>query len=306
MLHIFKVLILSLFFSQAFAKPQVAITQIVAHPSLDQIRQGILDELIDQKLIQKSLKDVIYQNAQGNITIAAQIAQRFVALDSKVIVAITTPSAQTIAKAVKDTSIPVVFGGVTDPIGAGLVPQLQGHKIRMTGTIDLPSPQDQIALIQKILPKIQKIGVIYNPSETNSQKQVQGIKDIAAKSGLIIEETTAFKTADVAQATAHLVGKVEAILLPNDNTAIAALETIIKTATKGHIPVFASDPESVKNGALAAVANDQYQVGRETGKIVAALLKGEDIQEIDIKVIKASKYYFNKKAFKHFKLTYPS
>lgn len=305
MSHIFKFLILSLFFSQAFAKPQVAITQIVAHPSLDQIRQGILDELIDQKLIQKDLTDVIYQNAQGNITIAAQIAQRFVALDSSVIVAITTPSAQTLAKAIKDTSIPVVFGGVTDPIGAGLVPKLQGHKTRITGTIDLPSPQDQISLIQKILPKVQKIGIIYNPSETNSQKQVQGIKEIAAKSSLIVEEAPAFKTADIAQATAYLVKKVDVILLPNDNTAIAALETIIKTATKGHIPVFASDPESVKNGALAAVANDQYQVGRETGKMIATILKGQDIRKMDIKIIKASKSYFNKKAFKHFKFTYP-
>ena len=306
MLQIFKYLILGLFFTQAFAKsPQIAITQIVAHPSLDQIRQGILDELIEQGLIQSDLSDIVYQNAQGNIIIAAQIAQRFAALSPKVIVAIATPSAQTMLKAVKDTSVTIVFGAVTDPIDAGLVARLQDHKGRITGTIDLPLPKAQLALVKKILPNLRKIGLIYNPSEKNSQKQVKAIKEVATNFDIEVEEVSAFKTADVAQATSYLTDKVEAILLPNDNTAISALETIIKIATKGGIPVFASDPESVKSGAVAAVANDQYQVGRETGVIVAHILKGKNVKEIDVQVVKASKPYFNEKTLKDFGLNTP-
>jgi putative ABC transport system substrate-binding protein len=306
MLQIFKYLSLSLFFTQAFAQaPQVAITQIVAHPSLDKIRQGILDELIEQNLIQKDLSDIVYQNAQGNIIIAAQIAQRFVALRPKVIVAITTPSAQTMLKATKDTLIPIVFGAVTDPVGAGLITQLQNHKERITGTIDLPSPKAQLSLVKKMLPALRKIGLIYNPSEINSQKQVKAIKEVVSTFGVEIEEAPAFKTADVAQATSYLVGKVEAILLLNDNTTISALKTVIKSATKGGVPVFASDPESVKGGALAAIANDQYEVGRKTGSIVATILKGKDIKKIDIQIVNASKHYFNDKALKHFDLKNP-
>lgn len=307
MLQIFKYLILFFFFNQAVAKePQIAITQIVAHPSLDQIRQGILDELIDQKLIQKDLSDVIYQNAQGNITIAAQIAQRFVALKPKVIVAITTPSAQTMMKAAKDALIPIVFGAVTDPLDAGLVPRLKDHKGWITGTVDLPLPKTQLSFIKKILPNGRKIGLVYNPSEKNSQKQVKAIKEVATTFGIEVEEASAFKTADVAQATSYLTDKVEAILLPNDNTVISALETIIKIAKKSGIPVFASDPESVKSGAVAAVANDQYQVGRKTGMMVANILKGQDIKEIDVQIIAAGKSYINEKALKDLGLNPPS
>ena len=306
MLQITKYLILGLFFNQAIAKsPQIAITQIVAHPSLDQIRQGVLDELVDQGLIESDLSDIIYQNAQGNITIAAQIAQRFATLKPKIIVAIATPSAQTMLKAVKNTFLPVVFGAVTDPVDAGLVSRLHNHQGFITGTIDLPSPKDQVLLIKKMLPKLHTIGLIYNPAEKNSQKQINAIKEVAADFGIKVEEAVVFKTADVAQATLYLTDKVEAILLPNDNTAISALETIIKIATKGKVPVFASDPESVKNGAVAAVANDQYQVGRETGLIVANILKGQDIKNIDVQVIAANKTYFKEKMIKKFGLTLP-
>ncbi len=306
MLQVFKYFVLLFFFSQAIAKsPQVAITQIIAHPSLDQIRQGILDELIEQELIQKDLSDVIYQNAQGNITIAVQIAQRYVALKPKVIVAITTPSAQVMLKAAKDTLIPIVFGAVTDPLDAGLVTCLKGHKGFITGTVDLSLPEAQLSLIKQFLPTVHKIGLLYNSSEKNSQKQVKAIKEGAKNFGIEIEEASVFKTADVAQATSYLTGKVEAILLPNDNTVISALKTIIKIAKKRGIPVFASDPESVKSGAVAAVANNQYQIGRETGEIVAHILKGQNIKEIDVRIIDASKPYINERALKEFGLNAP-
>lgn len=301
MLRLFKYLILALFFNQTFAKsPQIAITQIIAHPSLDQIRCGILDELIEQQLIQKDLSDIVYQNAQGNIIISAQIAQRFVALQPKVIIAIATPSAQTVLKAAKDSSIPIVFGAVTDPIDAGLVSHLQNHQGNITGTVDLPLPKVQLTLIKKMLPNLCNIGLIYNPAEKNSQKQVKAMIESAKDFGIGVEVAVAFKTADVAQATSYLTDKVDAILLPNDNTAISALETILKVAKKKGIPVFASDPESVKNGAVAAVANDQYLIGRETGALVAHILKGQDVRKLEVQVITASKYYFNETALKHF------
>lgn len=307
MLRLFKYLILALSSTQTFANsPQLAMTQIIAHPSLDQIRGGILDELIDQQLIQKDLSDIVYQNAQGNVVIAVQIAQRFVALQPKVIVAIATPSAQTVLKAAKDSEIPIVFGAVTDPIDAGLVSRLQNHHANITGTVDLPSPKAQFTLIKKMIPTLRKIGLIYNPAEKNSQKQVQAMIKSAKDFDLTIEEAVAFKTADVAQAASYLTDKVEAILFPNDNTAISALETIIKISLKKGIPVFASDPESVKNGAVAAVANDQYLVGRKTGALIAHILKGQDVKKLDIQVITANKYYFNEKLLKHFGLSKPT
>src|SRR3990167_2675479 len=116
----------------------VAITQITQHPSLDQIRQGILDELKEEGVLKAMKIQVIYDNAQGNITTAVQIAQKFAGLNPEVVVGITTPSAQTIHSALKDKEIPLVFAAVTDPVGANLVKDLDHTQENVTGTVDLP------------------------------------------------------------------------------------------------------------------------------------------------------------------------
>lgn len=304
--QLFLMALFNFYISQSLAAPyQIALTQIISHPSLDRIRKGILDELVDQKIIHSDHREVLFQNAQGNIVIAAQIAQQFVTMRPKVIVAISTSSAQTVKNAVKNNSIPIIFSGVTDPVEAGLVSSIESMKERITGTIDFPSAQAQIALIKKVIPDIRILGIIYNPSETNSKKQVMAIKDAAKKFNLNIEESIAFKTSEVHQATIHLIDKVDALLLPNDNTIISALPTIASLCQKERTPIFASDPESINHGAIAALANNQYEVGRITGNMVADILKGKDIKSLNIKIIHKEQLYINDKLFAVYGLKKP-
>ena len=104
----------------AATKPLVALTQIVQHPSLDAIRQGIVDELAASGYTDKESVSLVYDNAQGNPALATQIAQKFVALAPTVIVAISTPSAQTALTASRDAGIPIIFGAVTVMFLAGI------------------------------------------------------------------------------------------------------------------------------------------------------------------------------------------
>ena len=75
----------------------MAITQIVEHPSLDEIRRGIIEELADSDYIEGQNLTVNFQSAQGNTATAGQIAKQFAGDMPDAIVAISTPSAQTIA-----------------------------------------------------------------------------------------------------------------------------------------------------------------------------------------------------------------
>ena len=126
--------------SESVAAPKVAkqthvaITKITSHPSLDLIEKGVLDVL---KEADPDLK-ITSNNAQANITIAAQIAQKFASLSPTVVVPITTPSAQTMAKAFKGTGIPMVFSAVTDPVGAHLLTSLEVSTSTLTGVVDQP------------------------------------------------------------------------------------------------------------------------------------------------------------------------
>lgn len=283
----------------------IAITQIVEHPSLDLIRQGIIDELKDHGYIKGKNLQIYYENAQGNIVTAAQIAQKFVGLNPNVIIAITTPSAQTVMKADQTKQIPIVFSAITDPLGANLVTSLEKPGGFATGVIDLPPIEGQILLIKKIIPHIKRIGVVYNPGETNNVTQIQSFKKHANALGITVVESHASKSSDVYAATKHLIHNVQAIYIANDNTVVSALEALLKVTNEYQIPVFASDGQSVARGAVLALANNQYEVGKDTGKLVLKILRGAKPGDLSVLSSKKTELYINEAAAKACRLKIP-
>ncbi len=256
----------------------IAITQIAPHPSLDLIRQGIMDELNESP---HKNNEIIFQNAQGNMSTATQIAQRFISLNPKVIIPITTPSAQMVQAAAHNKNIPIVFAAVTDPGEARLIKNDGGNLPFITGVQDAPPYAEQIKQIQTLLNKKNlRIGIIYNPGEVNSLSQIKHFEETLSKNGGTILLSPATSTVNVSAATARLVDRVDAFYLPNDNTVISSLASVLKITDDKKIPVFSSDPESVKRGCTASVAPDQYQIGRQVGKMVIRILNGQKAEEI--------------------------
>lgn len=280
----------------------VAITQIIQHPSLDLIRKGLLDELNKNNLVKNNKIKIIFENAHGSISTAAQISQKFVGLEPEVIIAITTPSAQSIHSAIRGKNIPLVFSAVTDPISANLVKDLDQTIENVTGTIDLPPIKLQLALLKKIVPKIKRIGIVYNPGEINAVKQIEKLEFLAKKEKIEIVKSQATKSTEVYTAASRLVGLVDAFYLPNDNTVISAVESIVRVANENHIPTLASDDQSVTKGVLVSLANSQYDVGTDTGKIVIRILNGEPAGKIPVYISNNPKIIFNTLVAKKFKV----
>ena len=303
-MRIFKILSLSLLLiltkfnvfaagaKASLALKKVMITQITSHPSLDLIVKGVVQELEKNGCV---LANITVKNAQGNITTATQIAQKMASDQPDIIIAISTPSAQTAQKALQGMSIPLVFGGVTDPLGAKLVKNLPQPENLTTGTIDLPEADDQVDLMLKFIPNLKTVGLIYNPSEPNTVYQLDLLKAALAKKHLKFVEATAAKTSDVKTVTLSILSDIQAIFIANDNTVVSALQPLLKAAEEANIPVFASDPESVEKGALAALANDQEEVGRATGSVAVQILKGVNPASIPIQQLKTAKIYTNQK-----------
>jgi putative ABC transport system substrate-binding protein len=273
----------------------IAVTQIVSHPSLDKIRDGIIDVLKENGFSENDGTQIILDNASGNMAIAAQIAQKYSSLQPSptVIVAITTPSAQTVNKAIQGTNIPLIFAAVTDPVGAGLVSSLDKASAHVSGTVDLPPMEKQLKLIQTLLPKATKIGILFNLGEPNAVFQTEMFIKTAAKTPYKIKKIGISKASDIHQAAIKLAEKVDVILLFNDNLIVSSLESILKAADEHNIPVLTSDPDSIKRGALAAIANDQYEVGRQTGQMVTKILKGTPIEKLPPEQVNIAKFYIN-------------
>jgi len=265
----------------------VSFNQIVEHPALDSVRQGIKDQLADDGF-SVSYNDHI---AQGNIATANLIAKQMLGENPDVAVGIATPTAQACAQAIK--SLPIVFAAVTDPVGAGLVASLEKPGGNITGTTDMSPIDRQIELILEFLPQLKNLGVIYNSGEANSVTLVRVLKEEAAKKGISVTEATVSNSAGVFQAAKSLIGRAEAVYIPTDNTVVSAFEAITQVGYQAKLPIFAADTDSVGRGAVAALAIDYYKMGRQTGEMVGRILKGAKPGEMPVETLREFQIYIN-------------
>lgn len=275
------------------AKPAyIATTAIVEHPALDAVRDGIKERIMESGYSGDNLK-FTYESAQGKPDIAGQIARKMVGENPDIIVAIATPSAQ--AAVTATSTIPVVFSAVTDPLAAKLIPTLEKPGGNVTGLSDMANLKEHLSLIKEFIPNLKVVGIPYNPGEANSVSMLASAKVEAEKLGIKIIESAAPKSSDVMIATKQLVGKVDAIYCPIDNTIISAVESVVKVGIDAKVPVFAGDTDTVARGAVAAVGYDYFDLGRQTGDIVVRILKGEKPGDIDVKMAKGTNLFVNPK-----------
>ena len=259
--------------AMAAEQKSVAVTSIVDHPALDAARKGVEDELKAAGFEPNKQIKYQYQSAQGNTATAAQIARKFIGDKADVIVAIATPSAQAAAAATK--TIPVVFTAVTDPVAAKLVPGWKPSGTNVTGVSDMLPLEPQIDLILKVKPGAKRVGMVYSPGEVNSVIVAKELKAALAKRGMTLVEAAAARTVDVAPAAKSLIGKVDVIYTSTDNNVVSAYEALVKVGQDAKIPLVASDTDSVKRGAVAAYGINYRDLGEQTGRMVARILKGE-------------------------------
>lgn len=290
---------------QAGMKYKIGITQIVTHPALDSAREGFISALAEEGFVEGQNVEYIKRNAEGDMSTAASIAQYFVSEKVDLILSIATPTSQAVVAAVKGTDIPVVFNSVTEPQAAGLVASWEKPGGNVTGVSDMAPVEPQIQLIMKIAPNTKKLGVIYNAGEVNSVVQIKMLDDIVDKYGLTVVEATAASTADVLAAAQSLVGRVDTIWVPADNTAVAAFESIVGVGEGNHIPVFAADVATVERGAIGCYGLNYTVIGTESGKIAARILRGEKPANIPVQTIPLDELYFNKGAAQRMGVTIP-
>ncbi len=251
----------------------VAVTAIVEHPALDAVRDGVQAALKEAGYESGKNLKWQYQSAQGNTGTAAQIARKFVGDKPDAIVAIATPSAQAVVAATK--TVPVVFSAVTDPVAAKLVPSWEASGTNVTGVSDLLALDKQMDLVKQVVPDAKRVGMVYNPGEANSVVVVKELQKLLPTMGMTLVEAAAPRSVDVSSAARSLVGKVDVIYTSTDNNVVSAYEALVKVGQDAKIPLVASDTDSVKRGAVAAYGINYRDLGEQTGRVVARILKGE-------------------------------
>jgi len=282
---------------------KIGISQLVEHPALDSAREGFIEALKEAGYEDGKNIKIDFQNAQNDITNAQTIARKFVDEKVDMILAIATSAAQAAANVTKD--IPILITAVTDPVSAGLAESLEKPGGNVTGTTDMNPVAEQIKLIKDLVPNAKKVGILYNAGEINSKIQVDIAKQAAAEYGLTIVEATVTNSNEVSQATQSLMGRVDAIYVPTDNTIVSSIGAVIKVANDHKIPVIGSERGQVEAGAVATKGIDYKELGKQTGRIAVEIIKGKKPQDIPIEGAKTVTLIINQKAAETIGLTIP-
>jgi putative ABC transport system substrate-binding protein len=261
---------------------KIGIAQLGTHAALDAACEGFIDQMADEGYVEGENVEYILRNAEFDSSMYATIADYFVSERVDLIFSIATPITQACADAVEGTDIPVVFAAVTDPVAAGFAESWEEPGGQVTGASDWADVEAQVQLGMDIYPA-ERLGVVYNAGEVNSVVQVDILKDVASSLGITeIVEATAATTADVYAAAQSLVGSVDAIWEPSDNTVAGAIQSVVQVCEDNDIPLFCSDVGMASGGAISGLGLDYYVNGQTAGELAARILEGEDPGTIPI------------------------
>ena len=272
----------------------IGISQFAVHGSLDNCREGFLAGLAEEGFVEGENLNIEYVNAQAEPGTAAMTTDNFVTKKVDMICAIATPTAMTAYNSTMNTEIPVIYTAVSDPVEAGLANEDGTPVGNITGTSDALAVDAQLQMIREILPDAKKIGIIYTTSEANSISTVASYEEAAAGYGFEIVTTGITAMSEVPLAAADMVTKVDCITNLTDNTVVSAIQSVLDEANKANIPVFGSEVEQVKAGCVASMGLEYFELGKQTGKMAAMILRGEaKASEMKFEVITEPSLYVN-------------
>lgn len=278
---------------------KIAIVQPMDHPSLNTIRENIILGIEEAGL--KDKIEIIYKNANGDPSLLPSIMQTLKSDGVDMLVPIGTGAAQTAAAT--NTTTPIIFSAVSNPIEAGLVTELDKTTGNITGVSDAIATEDIIDLALELSPNIKTFGFIYNSSEINSIAGIEKAKAYLDKLGLSYKEATVTSTGDVSQSVSSLVGSIDAFFTPIDNTVASAMATYVQVANKAGLPIYVSADSMVNDGGLATVGIDYTVLGKQTASMIARIYNGENISDNPVESMTEYSKMINKKVADSLDLT---
>lgn len=262
-------------------KYRIGIVQPIEHPSLNTIRESIVDRLEELGLSDKV--EIIYKNGQGDASNLNTIVQQLVADKVDMLVPIATGAAQTCAAATSE--IPIVFAAVSYPVEAGLVTDMSVTDKNITGVSDPIAVEDILALAMELTPEVKTFGFLYNSSEPNSVANMAKAKAYCDANGIAYVEGNVTNTGEVQQVAQSLLQKADAIFVPNDNTVASAMPVLASEGIAAKKPVYVGADSMVADGGLATVGIDYTILGRQVGDMIARIMDGESISENPVELI---------------------
>lgn len=269
----------------------VGVIQLIENGAFNDMREGFIQQMRDKGYGEDKMT-FHYKNAQGDATNLNAICQEMVDSKMDFVVAIATPAAQAMVN--QESEIPVFFISVSNPVGARIITDMEKPDKNATGTSNAIPVNEIFDLADQLTPGCKTYGFLYNTGEINAVTTVENSKTYLDSIGLSYEEAVVTNSSEVQQAAQSLVGKVDALFIPNDSVIQSAMNLVAEIAKEAKIPVYCSSSTTVESGAFATVAISDREIGSITADMAIQYLDGTKIEEIPSVVVPANVITINK------------
>ena len=260
--------------------PRIAVMQFTSNALLDDTVAGILAGLRAGGYDDGRTARIQQFNASGDYATGNAMARDIVAGGYDLIITASTPAVQIMAAANRDGKTVHVFGAVTDPYGSGIGitgPEPHQHPRHLVGIGTFQPVARAFALARQMAPGLRRVGVVWNPTEHNSEACVKAARAQCQALGLELVETNAGSTSEVAEAVRSVLARdIDALWIGGDTVATSSITTIVSAARGAHVPVFTNDPTDATRGALFGLGASYFEVGRTIADLAVRVLRGAD------------------------------
>ncbi len=280
--------------------PRVALFQFASRPVLDETAQGVIEGLAQKGFVQGKTIQIHRYNSENDLPTANSIARAILDERFDLVTTVSTPSMQAMAAPNRDGMVVHVFGAVTDPAGSGVGishTDPLAHPAHLVGIGTFQPVREAFLLARQMYPGLKVGGLVWNPGEACSEACTRVAQKIAAELGIKLLEANVENSAAVHEAAASVVARgAEALFIGGDNTVEMSMESVVKAARQGRIPVFGYAPGHVDVGALVGLGADYIEVGRVEGELAGDILNGRDPRTVRIENVLPQTLALNKTA----------
>jgi len=232
-------------------------------------------------------------------------AAELVALQPDVILCATTPATAAVRR--ETSTIPIVFGVVSDPAGAGFVASLPHPGGNTTGFTesDAALGGKWLSLLKEAAPRLQRVATMFNPDTAPAQGKFFMASFEAAARSLAIEPVVLPVRSDteIDEGIAALGRERSGLVMGDDSFIVVHYRTVISATVRNNVPAIGFLTEFAKDGGLMAYQSNILEQFRSAASYVDRILRGEKAGDLPVQTPTKFELTINLKTAKSLGLT---
>jgi len=245
-------------------------------PAFELGTPGFQNRLIELMEAEGKQVEFIYQNAAGDPAMSTTIANNFASQRVDLIFALGTSASQQALPVATNAEIPLVFGIITDPIGAGIVSEIS------TGSSSALPMETQVTLLEELLgaelSAENRVAFLYTTDEPNSVASLERLQAVSPEDTIIPFGIPANGLAHLTQLFINIAADttIRAIYIPQDNQITGQMQMVQNLNRSQNperrLPVVVADLPIVEGGAVASLSVDFAANGAAAADIAFNIL----------------------------------